>query len=83
MNNCSTLGLCDHRGTQYESNTIASGYGGYLAQPLLRKAYKDDLTRDEAKEILETCMKVLFYRDARTINKVLSMKFQLMLIIMF
>jgi 20S proteasome subunit beta 7 len=66
----SFLGLCDHRGTHYEGNTIASGYGGYLAQPLLRKYFKEGLTKEEAKEILEKCLRVLFYRDARTINKI-------------
>jgi 20S proteasome subunit beta 7 len=64
------LGLCDHRGTRYESDTIASGYGGYLAQPLLRKYWKEGMSRDEAKELLEKCLRVLFYRDARTINKI-------------
>jgi len=66
----SFLGLCDHRGTHYEGNTIATGYGGYLAQPLLRKYFKEGLSKDQAREILEMCMRVLFYRDARTINKV-------------
>lgn len=28
------------------------------------------LTEAEATEIIETCMKVLFYRDARSLNKV-------------
>ena len=43
------------------------------AQPLLRKAVEgreDTLTREEAEKILIECMKVLYYRDARSLNKV-------------
>lgn len=43
------------------------------AQPLLRKAVEgreDELTREEAEKILIECMKVLYYRDARALNKV-------------
>ena len=46
------------------------GYGGYLAMPILRKEHRNDLSYDEAKVLMEECLKVLFYRDARTINKV-------------
>lgn len=32
------LGYVDYQGTTYQSSTIATGYGAYIAQPLLRKA---------------------------------------------
>ncbi|OZJ04295.1 hypothetical protein BZG36_02575 [Bifiguratus adelaidae] len=66
------LGYVDLKGTTYKSNTIATGFGGYLAQPILRKRVEgreDELTEEEAIEIVDTCMKVLFYRDARSMNK--------------
>lgn len=66
----SFLGYVDLLGTSYEDDTIATGYGAYIATPLLRKAYKPDLSLDEAKEIVQNCMRVLFYRDARTINRI-------------
>jgi len=39
---------------------------------LLREAYEknNSMSRDEAKEVLENCLKVLFYRDCRALNKV-------------
>jgi len=43
----------------------ASGIGAHLALPLLRKAWKADLTEGEARKLLEDCMRVLFYRDTR------------------
>ena len=57
----------------YSASTLATGYGAYIAQPLLRNAvegYEDQLTEEQAREIMERCLRVLFYRDARSINKV-------------
>ena len=58
----------------YSASTLATGYGAYIAQPLLRKAVEgreDTLTEQEARTILEDSLRVLFYRDARSINQVL------------
>jgi 20S proteasome subunit beta 7 len=63
------------QGTTYQSSTIATGYGAYIAQPLLRKAVEgkeDTLTEAEAIKILDDANRVLFYRDARSLNKVSS-----------
>jgi len=66
------LAYVDLLGTTYSASTIATGYGAYIAQPLLRKAVEgreNELTEGEARKILEDCMRVLFYRDARSIDK--------------
>ena len=43
-----------------------------LTQPLLRDAYekKPAMSKDEARDVLVRCLKVLFYRDCRSLNKV-------------
>lgn len=67
------LAFVDLLGTTYSASTLATGYGAYIAQPLLRKAvegHESTLTEAEAEAIMESCMKVLFYRDARSLNKV-------------
>jgi 20S proteasome subunit beta 7 len=67
------LGFVDLQGTCYESSTIASGYGAYIAQPLLRKAVEGKeatLTEQEATALLNDCLRVLYYRDARSLNRV-------------
>lgn len=64
------MGYVDSVGTAFEDDTLASGYGAYIARPLLRKAYKEDMSEAEARQVLEDCMRVLYYRDARTINKI-------------
>lgn len=64
----------DLLGVTYSASTLATGYGAYIAQPLLRKAVEgkeDTLTEAEARTILEDALRVLFYRDARSINQVL------------
>jgi 20S proteasome subunit beta 7 len=67
------LAYVDLLGTTYSASTLATGYGAYLAQPILRKeaeGKEDVLTEDEAIKIMETCIRVLYYRDARSIDKV-------------
>jgi len=66
------LGFVDLLGTTYSSTTIATGYGSMIAQPLLRKAVEGRshlITSTEAREILLNSLRVLFYRDARSLNK--------------
>ncbi|KAI9183926.1 Proteasome subunit beta type-7 [Blastocladiella emersonii ATCC 22665] len=66
------LGCVDMKGVTYSASTIATGFGAHLAQPILRKAVEgreDTLTEDEARKIIHNVMRVLFYRDARSINK--------------
>ncbi|KAJ3577011.1 hypothetical protein NP233_g17 [Leucocoprinus birnbaumii] len=68
----SFLAYVDLLGTTYSASTLATGYGAYLAQPLLRKEVEgkeDTLTAEEAVRIMETCIRVLYYRDARSIDK--------------
>lgn len=63
------LGYIDLYGSSYQDNIAATGFGSHLAVPLMRNAWKPDLTKEEAKAVLEDGMRVLFYRDGRTINK--------------
>ncbi len=69
------LAYVDLLGTAYSSPSIATGFGAHLAQPLLRKELErvggpDNLTEEDARRIIQDCIKVLYYRDARSLNKV-------------
>ncbi|XP_053823230.1 proteasome subunit beta type-4 isoform X1 [Vidua chalybeata] len=72
----SFLGYVDMLGVAYEAPSLATGFGAYLAQPLLRAELERDRdgdrlpTREEARELLERCLRVLYYRDARSFNRV-------------
>lgn len=63
------LGHVDLYGTNFESEVLATGYGAYLGLPLLRNAYREDITVAEARNVVIEVLKVLYYRDARTIDK--------------
>ena len=67
------MAFVDLLGTTYSASTLATGYGAHIAQPLLRKSVEgreNTLTEEEALKIIENSMRVLYYRDARSINKV-------------
>lgn len=68
------LASADLLGTTFSSPSLATGFGSHLAQPLLRKVAPDDeaaarLTKEQAVEAIKESMKVLFYRDARSLDK--------------
>ena len=64
------LGVVDKLGNAWEAPTVATGYGAYLAQPLLRAATTDEMSEEQAVSLLEQCMRVLFLRDARASDKI-------------
>jgi 20S proteasome subunit beta 7 len=70
----SFLGYVDLIGTAYEENFICTGFGSYLAIPLIREKWREDMSEAEAKTLLEDCLRVLFYRDCRASNKIIVSK---------
>ena len=68
------LSSVDLLGTTFSSPTLATGYGSYLAQPLLRKLAETEeevagVTREMAERAVREALKVLFYRDARSMDR--------------
>lgn len=68
------LASVDLLGTTFTAATLATGFGAHLAQPILRREVPDEeaaktLTREQAVDLVKRCMKVLFYRDARSMNE--------------
>lgn len=65
------LGYIDKLGVAYEAPSVASGYGAYIAQPLLRDALEKSpaMSEAEARKVIERCLSVLFCRDARSFNE--------------
>jgi 20S proteasome subunit beta 7 len=68
------LAYADLLGTTFQSPSLASGFGAHLAQPIMRKVVPDEeasakLSKEDAVEAIKECMKVLFYRDARSMDK--------------
>lgn len=68
------LKYVDLLGVSYGSSTLATGFGSYLAIPLLRKLIPDDskyyeISESQAKQAIQDSLKVLYYRDARASDK--------------
>jgi 20S proteasome subunit beta 7 len=68
------LASVDMRGTAFTSPSLATGFGAALAQPIMRRYAETEeaaaqLSREEAVKIVKECMKVLFYRDARSLDR--------------
>ena len=66
------LASVDKIGIAFEAPSVASGFGAYIAQPLMRKALEDHnnmLTLEQAKQVINDCLRVLYYRDARSYNR--------------
>lgn len=65
------LGCVDKIGTAFRDNKIATGYGAHIALPLMREALekKPQMSKEEVRALLINCLRVLFYRDCRALNK--------------
>ena len=46
----------------------SSGFGAYLAIPLIRERWSPDMEEGEARALLEDCLRVLFYRCATNMH---------------
>lgn len=68
------LGVVDKLGMCFEGDYLTTGYGSHLALPLLRNKWRPDMSEEEAKALLDECMRVLSYRDCRTVNRITTGK---------
>lgn len=70
----SFLRYVDLLGVTYGSSCLATGFGKHLAVPLMRQLIPSDpdyvnVTEEQAKKVIMDSMRVLFYRDARSLDK--------------
>ncbi|ODV84183.1 hypothetical protein CANARDRAFT_29336 [[Candida] arabinofermentans NRRL YB-2248] len=68
------LKYVDMLGVSYSSPSMATGFGAHLAIPLLREKVDKEsdvvkLNKQDAIQLVKDCMKILFYRDARSLDK--------------
>jgi 20S proteasome subunit beta 7 len=68
------LASADLLGTTFTAPCLSTGFGAHLAVPILRKVAPDEeaaaqLTEEDAVKAVKECMKVLYYRDARSMDR--------------
>jgi 20S proteasome subunit beta 7 len=73
-NNQPFLSSADLLGTTFSAPHLATGFGAHLAIPILRRRFPEGtplekISKEEAVAALRDCMKALFYRDARSLDR--------------
>ncbi|XP_065182889.1 proteasome subunit beta type-4-like [Sycon ciliatum] len=66
------LGVVDKLGVAYQAPVVGTGYGAHLALPLMRSELEKTpggLSKEQARNLLVRCMRLLFYRDCRASSK--------------
>lgn len=66
----SFLGMVDLYGTKIEGNFVITGLASHYCQVLLQNAWRPDLSEDEARKVIEECMRVMFYRDKKATDEI-------------
>lgn len=64
------LGYIDPHGTLLEGDFLVGGLAQYFCKVLLSSCVKPNMTEADARAILEQCMRVLVYRDARASEEI-------------
>lgn len=64
------LSFVDHQGTYFEDDFVATGFGSYLAMPLLRNEWRADMSEEDAKKLIIKCLQLCFYRDCHAYYKI-------------
>lgn len=67
------LSSADLLGTTYSAPHLATGFGAHLAVPILRRLFPEEkpikeISKEQAVAALNECIKVLWYRDARSLD---------------
>ncbi len=63
------LGMVGMIGQHYEDSHIAAGFGNHVARPLFREKHSDDMSEEDARTLMESCLKACVMRDKSMMNK--------------
>ena len=64
------LATVDMHGNIYEGNHLVTGLANYFCNVLLANEWKEDIEENAARELLEKCLRVLFYRDKMASDRI-------------
>ena len=62
--------MVDCFGTLIEDDFLVTGLAHYFCKVLITEKWREDMTEEEAKKVLEDCMRVLFVRDSRASDRI-------------
>ena len=64
------LGYIDQYGTKLDGDYLVAGMAQYFCKVLLSTYANPKMTEEQARAVLEQCMRVLVYKDARASEQV-------------
>ena len=64
------LGMTDLYGTKIEHDYLLTGLSTHYCQVLMENGWRADLSEREAKDLISTCMSVMFVRDKKASDQV-------------
>ena len=64
------LGSVDLYGTKIESGYLMNGLGTHYCQVLFENNWRADMSEEEARALIEDCMRVMFYRDKKATDEI-------------
>ena len=62
--------MTDLYGSKVEDNYILTGLSSHYCQVLMANNWREGLTEAEARTIIEDCMRVMFYRDKKSLDNI-------------
>ena len=67
-----TIAVAVNNGSNVIMTSLIEWLASLFLQPILRDAFEKNprMSRVEAGKVVTSCLRVLFYRDARSLNKV-------------
>lgn len=63
------LGTVGMIGQHYEDSHLAAGFGNHMARPLFREKHTDDMSEEDARKLMEDCLRACLMRDKTMMNK--------------
>lgn len=64
------LGCTDLYGLRLEENFILTGLASHYCQVLMQNSWSAEMSEGEARQLIENCMRTMFYRDKKAHDKV-------------
>ena len=64
------LGMTDLYGTKVEADYLLTGLSQHYCQVLMTNNWREDMTEADARAVIEDCMRVMFYRDKKSLDNI-------------
>ena len=64
------LGMTDLYGTKVEADYLLTGLSQHYCQVLMQNNWREDMTEADARSVIEDCMRVMFYRDKKSLDNI-------------